>query len=157
MCRPLIATYRVRETERGSAALAWGVALPRCSLLRWGLARGGRGSSPGLALLGFPEDLGDLLDLGKQLLCRLDVDGALGAAGACQLGGLVEQGVQLRVLLEVRRLEVVGPQHPQVVLDKLGALLLDDDRASPESRVLIGGVLFRDRLDGLRLDQRLGG
>jgi hypothetical protein len=35
---------------------------------------------------------------------------------------------KLRVLLEVRRLEVVGPQHPQVVLDQLGALLLDDQR-----------------------------
>ena len=42
--------------------------------------------------------------------------------------------VQLRVLLEVRRLEVVGPQHPQVVLDQLGALLLDEDRRGCGSR-----------------------
>ena len=47
----------------------------------------------------------------------------------------LNSGVQLRVLLEVRRLEVVGPQHPQVVLDQLGALLLDDDGAGPELRV----------------------
>ena len=51
---------------------------------------------------------------------------ALAAGGAGLLGGAVEQVVQLRVLLEVRRLEVVGPQHPEVVLDQLGALLLDD-------------------------------
>ena len=43
----------------------------------------------------------------------------LRAGGPGRLGGLVEQVVQLRVLLEVRRLEVVGPQHPQVVLDQL--------------------------------------
>src|SRR3984957_18100991 len=114
------------------------------------------GRPPGRLLLGLPEDLGDLLDLGEQLVGRLDVDRALGAACACELGGLVEQRVQLRVLLEVRRLEVVRPQHPQVVLDELGALLLDKDGASPERRVLVRGVLLRDRLDGLRLDKRLG-
>jgi hypothetical protein len=37
--------------------------------------------------------------------------------------------VEVGVLLEVVRLEVVGPQHRQVVLDQLGALLLDEDAA----------------------------
>ena len=62
---------------------------------------------------------------------------ALGAGGAGQLGGLVEQAVQLGVLLEVRGLEVVGPQHPEVVLDQLGPLLLDQDGAGAEDRVLV--------------------
>ena len=82
---------------------------------------------------------------------------ALGAAGAGELGGLVEQVVQLRVLLEVRGLEVVGPQHPQVVLDQLGALLLDDDRAGPEVGVVVAVVLLDDGLDRLGLDPGLGG
>ena len=68
---------------------------------------------------------------------------ALGAAGAGELGRLVEQRVQLRVLLEVRRLEVVGPQHPEVVLDELGALLLDEDRADLEVRVVGRGRTSR--------------
>ena len=70
-------------------------------------------------------------------------DGALGAGRAGQLGGLVEQRVQLRVLLEVRGLEVVGPQHPQVVLDQLGALLLDEDRAGLELGVVELSVTSR--------------
>src|SRR4051794_22205962 len=67
-------------------------------------------------LLGLPEDLGDFLDLGEQLVSRGRVGRRLRPAGAAagQLGGLVEQAVQLRVLLEVVRLEVVGPQHPEV-------------------------------------------
>src|SRR6266568_4569290 len=91
------------------------------------------------ALLGLPEDLGDLLDLAEQFVCLADIGAALGARRARELGGLVEERVQLRVLLEVRRLEVVGPQHPQVMLDKLGALLLDDKRAGPELRVGVCG------------------
>jgi hypothetical protein len=61
-----------------------------------------------LGLLGLPEDLVDLLDLGQQLVRLGHVHAALGPRGPGELGGLVEQLVQLRVLLEVRRLEVVG-------------------------------------------------
>ena len=43
-----------------------------------------------------------------------------------------EQLVQIRELLEVILGEEVGPQHHQVMLDLLGALLLDDDRAGAE-------------------------
>ena len=68
---------------------------------------------------------------------------ALGAGRAGELGRLVDEGVQLGVLLEVRGLEVVGPQHPQVVLDQLGALLLDQDRAGAEVGVVVVGDLAR--------------
>src|SRR6266446_1613014 len=51
-----------------------------------------------LGLLGLPEDLVDLLDLGQQFLGLGHVHAALGARGARQLGGLVEQLVQLLVL-----------------------------------------------------------
>ena len=53
-------------------------------------------------------------------------------------------------------LEVVGPQHPQVVLDQLGALLLDDQGAGAELRVGVGLVLLADGLDRLGLDAGLG-
>src|SRR3546814_14439156 len=59
--------------------------------------RGGTGSG----LLGLPEDLGDLVDLRKQVVGSLGFHRALGAAGTGELGGLVDQRVQLRVLLEV--------------------------------------------------------
>src|SRR5690606_928928 len=107
-------------------------------------------------LLGLPEDLGDLVDLLQQLLGHLRVGAALGARGPRELRRLVDERVQLRVLLEVRRLEVVRPQHPEVFLHQLGALLLDDERARAELRVLVGLVLLADRLDRLRLDARLG-
>src|SRR5205807_8987460 len=83
----------------------------------------------GSALLGLPEDLVDLLDLGEKLVRLGHVGAALGAARARELGGLVEQRVQVRVLLEVRGLEIVGPEHPEVVLDQLRPLFLDDQRA----------------------------
>src|SRR4051794_17960773 len=73
----------------------------------------------GSGLLRLPEDLVDLGDLLQELLGLTRVDGALAARCAGELGRLVEQLVELRVLLEVRRLEVVGPQHPQVVLHEL--------------------------------------
>jgi hypothetical protein len=77
----------------------------------------------------FPEDL---IDRGEQLLGRASVGAALGPGPPGEFGGLVEQLVQLRVLLEVRSLEIVGPQHPQVVFDQLGPLFLDDQAAGPE-------------------------
>src|SRR3954452_23742197 len=115
--------------------------------------RGTPGSGRGL---GLPEDLVDLGDVVQQLLTLRGVHAALATGGAGLLRGLVEQLVQLRVLLEVRRLEVVGPQHPQVVLDQVRALLLDQDGAGAEDRVLVGLVLLLDGLDGLRLDAGLG-
>src|SRR3954471_17631703 len=114
---------------------------------------GGLSSGCGLRL---PEDLVDLGDVVQQLLALGGVHAALAAGRAGLLGGLVEQFVQLRVLLEVRRLEVVRPQHPQVVLDQVGPLLLDQDRPGAERRVLIGLVLLLDGLDGLGLDAGLG-
>src|SRR3984957_1459510 len=97
----------------------------------------------GSALLGLPENLVDLVNLRQQLVGHARVGAGLGpAATARELGGLVEEGVQLRVLLKVRRLEVVGPQHPQVVLDQFGALLLDDQATSPEFRVRVLLVLL---------------
>src|SRR6195952_1822416 len=115
--------------------------------------------SPSLrsGLLRLPEDLGDLVDLGQQLVGLARVELALGTAGAGQLGGLVDELVELRVLLEVRGLEVVGPQHPQVVLDQLGALLLDQDRAGAEVGIVVVRDLRDDGLDRLRLDARLSG
>jgi hypothetical protein len=54
------------------------------------------------ALLGLPEDLGDLVDLGEQLVSDGDVVAGLRAATAAgKLGRLVEQLVELGVLLEV--------------------------------------------------------
>src|SRR5580698_6768174 len=91
-----------------------------------------------LALLGLPEDLGDLLDLAQQLVRLLDRAAALGAARPGQLGGLVEQLVELRVLLEVGGLEVVGPQHPQ-------GCLTSSDRSSLMMSARVrnsGSVLF---------------
>src|SRR4051794_11013079 len=79
---------------------------------RWFARRG-----PGSGLLGLPEDLGDIVDLGEELVGDRLVERPLGAAGTRELRRLVEELVQVRVLLEVRRLEVVRPQHPEVMLD----------------------------------------
>jgi hypothetical protein len=78
----------------------------------------------------------------------------LGLAGL--LGRLPEQVVQVGELLEVLGLEVVGPQHPQVMLDQLATLLLDDDGALPEQRVVGGVVLLDDLGHRLGLDPGLG-
>src|SRR6516164_7513424 len=112
----------------GSFALA-SLDSPGCTARR--RPRGNRAASgvrcpatAGSALLGLPEDLVDLLDLGEKLIGLRHVGAAFGAGRTSELGGLVEQRVELRVLLKVRRLEVVGPQHPQMVLDQLGPLFL---------------------------------
>ena len=47
-----------------------------------------------------------------------------------QLAGLPDQLVEIRILGKVLRLEVVGPDHQEVVLGPLGVLLLDDHAAS---------------------------
>src|ERR687892_321333 len=67
---------------------------------------------------------------------------------------LPDQVEQLRVLLGVLRLEVVRPQHPQVVLHQVGALLLDEEAPGPvvvgalRVPLLPGGILVL-LLDGL--------
>src|SRR6478672_4239577 len=133
--------------------------IPGFTTSRQRAPRQGARASPrhGLGLLGLPEDLVDLLDLGQQLVRLGHVHAALGTRRPGELGGLVEQLVQLGVLLEVRRLEVVGPQHPQVVLDQLGALLLDQDRPGAEVGVVVVRDLGDDGLDRLGLDAGLGG
>src|SRR5436309_3439020 len=105
--------------------------------------------------LGLPEDLVDLLDGVEQLLSLGRVDGVLGLAR--QLGGLPEVVVDLGVLLHVLGLEVVRPQHPEVVLDQLGPLLLDHDGPVPEDGIVALLVLLGDGLDRLGLDAGLSG
>src|SRR5262249_1159936 len=61
----------------------------------------------------------------------------------------------LRVLLEVRWLEVVGPQYPEVVFDQFGAFFLDVDGPGAEFGVGVLLVLLADRLDRLGLDPGL--
>src|SRR5438067_9256006 len=112
------------------------------------------GASRKSGFLGLPEDLVDLLDGVEELLALGRVDRVLALPG--QLGGLPEEVVDLGVLLGVLGLEVVRPQHPEVVLDQLGALLLDDHGAVLEDRVVTFLVLLLDLLDGLGLDAGLG-
>jgi hypothetical protein len=73
------------------------------------------------------------------------------------LDGVVDQHVQVGVLLEVLGLEVVVPQHREVVLGQRGAVVDDLECAGPEDRVLVGQELLLHGLDGLRLDAGLGG
>ena len=54
------------------------------------------------ALLGLPEDLGDLLDLAEQLIGLGDVHAALGAGGARQLGD--HEVVPISIATEARKL-----------------------------------------------------
>src|SRR3954451_3806130 len=145
--RSYVASSRTSETMTGtSSTVASRInGVPVVVQLEW----------PSSGLLRLPEDLVDLGDLLQQLLGLAGVDGALAAGCAGQLRGLVEQLVQVGVLLEVRRLEVVGPQHPQVVLHELGPLLLDEQRPGAEDGVLVALVLLADGLDRLGLDARL--
>src|SRR3954469_12770276 len=108
-----------------------------------------------LLALGLPEDLRDLVDRVEQLLSLPRVLRLLRCAGF--LRRIPEQVVQVLVLLEVLRLEVVGPQHPQVLLHEVGALFLDQDRALLEDRVVAALVLLLARLDRLGLDAGLCG
>src|SRR5664279_69193 len=101
------------------------------------------------------EDLVDLGNLLQELRPGGRVGRALYPAGAGELGGLVEQRVELRVLREVRGLEVVGPEHPEVVLDQVGPLLLDGQGAGAEGRVVIALVLLLDHPHRLGLDAGL--
>src|SRR5579862_3904036 len=116
---------------------------PQCVGQRWS------------ALLGFPEDAVDLLDRLKQPIGHRGVGRLLGLAR--RLGGLPEEVVELRVLLEVLGLEVVGPKHPQMVLDHVGPLLLDGDGPLLEHRVVGAVELLHTRLHRVGLDAGLGG
>src|SRR5829696_7277741 len=153
VCRPLrdhsVSPCRTRQNSPGAGAAGTG-SVPAASrrLMRRSYPSG---------LLRLPEDLVDLRDQLQQLVRLGRVDLALAAGRAGLLGGVVEQLVQLRVLLEVRCLEVVGPQHPQVVLDQLRTLLLDDQGPGTEHRVLVLLVLLHDGLDRLSLDASLRG
>src|SRR5205814_1046983 len=116
--------------------------------------RAGFGLGGLLGLLALPEDLVDLLDGLEQLVALLGVDAVLGLAG--QLGGLPEVLVEFGVLLEVLGLEVVGPQHPEVVLAELSPLLLDEDGPLLEHLVIAVLELLGDGLRRLGLDAGLG-
>src|SRR5512144_1423907 len=150
-------SVRIAGTSPGTAALIIR-ALARASggLLVAALARSPAGGAR-LGLLRLPEDLRDLVDLVEQLLRDGGVERTLRAAGAGELGRVPEQLVQLRVLLEVVRLDVVRTKDPQVVLDEVRPLLLDHHSSGPERRVVVRLVLLADRLDRLGLDPRLRG
>jgi len=64
--------------------------------------------------------------------------------------------VELRVLLDVLGLEVVGPEHPQVVLHQVGTLFFDLNGALAEHVVVGALVLLLTALHGLRFDAGLG-
>src|SRR5580700_3125757 len=159
----LQATYRHRPVPRNTPRRPVGTPRRSAHAMKPGFHHPGAQRNPGFithaapgsGLLGLPEDLVDLVDLAQQLVGLGHVRAALGASGPGQLGGLVEHLVQLRVLREVRRLEVVRPQHPQVVLDQLSTLLLDDYAALPELRVRVLLVLLNDGLDRFGLDPGL--
>ena len=97
----------------------------------------------------------DLVDQLEQLLRVVEVGRGLDLADL--LVRVPEQLVEVRDGLEVLGLEVVVPQDVEVVLDEVGLLLLDRDRARPEGRVLVGGVLLDDPVAGLGLDAGLLG
>ena len=68
-----------------------------------------------------------------------------------------EQLMQVGELLEVLLGEEVGPKHHEVMLDLLGALLLDDDGAGLEMLVVRVVVLLERLQAGERLDLGLRG
>ena len=108
-----------------------------------------------LALVGLPEDVGDLVDVRHELLAHRRVHGLLGLAGL--VDRLPEQLVQLRELREVIRCEEIGPQHHQVMLGLFGALLFDRDAARPEDVVVAVVVFLCGLHDREGLDLGLGG
>src|SRR5580692_8021730 len=92
---------------------------------RYGTRR--RGSPGDELLFRRPEEFCDGVDLAQETVGDVDVVGLLRVAGA--LGRHPEEVVKVRELLQVFELEVVGPQHPEVMLHEVGAFLLDEGRA----------------------------
>src|SRR4051794_12874193 len=105
-----------------------------------------------LAAGGLPRGV-DLVDEIEQLLRVRDVGRRLGLRDL--LGRVPEQLVEVRDGLEVLGLEVVVPQDVEVVLHEVRALFLDVDGAGAERRILVGGVLLDNPVDGLGLDAGL--
>src|SRR4051795_5179557 len=135
--------------------------VPRCAPRGAHRVKGGDPTAPPFtasrvdSALGLPEDLGDLVDRVEQLLTLRRVLRLLRGAGFFRR--VPEQVVQVLVLLEVLGLEVVGPQHPEVVLHEIGTLFFDEDRAIPEDRVVAALILLLAGLDRLGLDAGLRG
>src|SRR5439155_6138564 len=112
-----------------------------------------------VSLLGRPEDVRDLLHRGLEVRGGLRVDALL--VLRAELRGLPEGVVELRVLLEMLRLEVVAPEDEQFLLADLGVLLLDRDRSDvevPAGVVVAGrtGDLFDHLRDRVRRNLRGG-
>src|SRR5687768_1695455 len=104
---------------------------------------------PGRLFLRRPEDVADLLHRSLEIRGSLRIDALL--VLAAQLRGLPERVVEVRVLLEVLRLEVVGPEDEQLLLAELRVLLLHVDRADVVVPVRVVTALERrELLDHLR-------
>jgi len=101
-----------------------------------------------------PKDGTDLIYEVDQLFSSFDAHRLLG--GARRLGRLPEQAVQTRRRVDVVRLEEVGPQDPQMMLDELCPLVLDGNTSLSEY-VIVGVVVFLTCFEHrLRLDSCLG-
>ena len=87
--------------------------------------------------LRLPQNMASISAIAQQAVGHGHVARLLDLGG--RLRGLPEQVVEVREPLEVLRLEVVGPQHPEVVLDQVGPLLLDDGGGGFE-RLVVGRV-----------------
>src|SRR4051794_4136339 len=167
---------RNRATKRRSPAGRRGSRLPAGSTGSGRLRLPGRlvwagdgvrlrrlGRADGLELLhpgggrttGRAPHLVDLVDQIEKLLGLADVRGSLPLRGL--LRRLPARVVEVRELLDVLGLEVVVPHHVDVVLGKLGALLLDVDAARAEELVRRVVVLLDDLVAGLGLDPGLLG
>ena len=111
----------------------------------------GRGARPGLGWFcsGTAYDFvaqkifGELVDRVQELLTLRGVLALLRRAG--ELRRVPELLVQVGVRLQVLGLEVVGPQHPQVMLHQVRALLLDGHGAVLEDRVVASPGTSPDR------------
>jgi len=65
--------------------------------------------------------------------------------------------VKLGVFREMVGLEVIRPEHPEVVLDELGALLFDRDGPGLEDLVVRGVELLHTPFDRVGFDPGLRG
>src|ERR671936_995226 len=145
--------------SKNSPSRSAGDMLCPATAMRPTITRGLRGD--GLLhprLLGTAELLphvADLVDHVDQFLRLGDVEALLHLRALLRC--LPADLVQIRELLHVLRLEVVVPQHVDVMLRELRALLLHDDAALAELLVVRGVVLLEDLVAGLRFDARLVG